>query len=745
LRLSHGVRETLLAVATALAVLGLLTLNNSSLLRSLETSSLDLRFRLRGTVPPGPEIALVMVDDKSIDALGHWPLSHRLFARALETLDRDGAKTIVFDLLFAQAEQPIPSDLQAAARTAVATLPAEGDPALRDALKALADDDPDGDLARAMHASGKIYLPIAFAFAGKKATEPDFVSDAGYQRFVKSPIPPDFPLKPVSAVTPLPVWAKEAAGFGHVNIAFDRDGAPRYDYLALPFEGDFLPSLPVRAAAAYLGIKWPDVGLALGEGVQMGPIAIPTDAAMRLLIDYRGPRGTFPTYSFVDLLDGHIPPSAVAGKIVLIGASFIGLPDSNASPYGSTPLPGTERLATIIDQILHRDFIAESPGEWPIAVAGVVVVLAALAGLGAAFLPTRLAVLSAGLPVVIWAAATQAAFLHGLWLPLVKPVAALAAASVAVLLFRYRVVDYEGRVIKTAFRHYLAPDMVNYLSRHPDRLKLGGETRNMTMLFCDVRGFTAISERYKANPQGLTRLINRFLTPMTELILARHGTIDKYIGDCIMAFWNAPLDDPDHADHACASALAMIAALDGVNAGLAAEAAAEGSAFTPLRVGIGINTGDCVVGNVGSDQRFDYSVLGDAVNLAARLEPQSKAYNVAIVVGEDARDKAPRFAALELDRLAVYGKQEAVRIYTLFGDETVAISPEFAALSARHEAMLAAYRAQDWDGADAALAACRNRDRRVEHLYDLYAERIAYFRLNPPGPEWNGVFVATTK
>jgi adenylate cyclase len=744
LRLSNGVREPLLAVAAALAVFGCLTLIHPSLLRGLETASLDVRFRLRGTVPPGPEIAVVMVDDRSINALGRWPLSHRLFARALRTLDRDGARTIVFDLLFTQPEQPIPPDLQAAAKTAAASLPAEGDPALRGALKALADDDPDGDLARAMQASGNVYLPIAFSFTGKKTKTPAFVSDAGYQRFAKSPIPPEFPLKPVSAVTPLPVWAKAAAGFGHVNIAFDRDGAPRYDYLALPFEGDFLPSLPVRAAAAYLGIKWDGVGLALGEGVRMGPVAVPTDAAMRLLIDYRGPRGTFPTYSFVDLLGDRIPPASFAGKIVLIGASFLGLPDSNASPFGSTPLPGTERMAAIIDQILHREFIAESPGLWPFVVIGAVALLAALAGIVAAFLPTRLAVLSAGLPLLIWAAATQAAFLQGLWLPLVKPEAALAVASVAVLLFRYRVVDYEGRVIKTAFRRYLAPDMVNYLSRHPDRLKLGGETRNMTMLFCDVRGFTAISERYKANPHGLTHLINRFLTPMTDLILARRGTIDKYIGDCIMAFWNAPLDDPDHARHACASALAMIAALDGINAELAAEATGNG-AFTPLRVGIGINTGDCVVGNVGSDQRFDYSVLGDAVNLAARLEPQSKAYDVAIVVGEETRARAPGFAAIELDRIAVYGKQEAVRIYTLLGDETDAASPEFAALSTQHEAMLAAYRAQDWDGAEAALAACRGREPRLDALHDLYAGRIAYFRLNPPGPDWDGVFIATSK
>lgn len=745
MKLSSGVREFILAVAVALASLTLLSVAGAPLLRSLETASLDLRFRIRGVRPPGPEIALVMVDDRSIDALGRWPLSHRLFAKAIDRLDRAGARLIVFDLLFAQPEQPVPPAVQAAARKAASRLPAGGDAELRDALRTLAEDDPDAAFARAIRASGNVFLPIAFAFTGTPAAAPAFVSAAGYQRFLNSPIPPVFPLKPVSVVTPLALWADAAAGLGHVNIAFDRDGAPRYDYLALPFAGDFLPSLPVRVAAAYLGVPWAKVGLALGAGVDIGPIAVPTDDAMRLLINYRGPRGTFPTYSFVDLLNGRVPDKALAGRIVLIGASFIGLPDANPSPFGTTPLPGTERMADIIDTILHRDFIHESLPGLPILVGTAVAVLAALIGISAAALPTSLAVFFTVLPLLAWAAAAQLAFRDGLWLPLVEPLMALILCSVVVLLFRYRVVDYEGRVIKAAFRRYLAPDMVNTLARHPERLKLGGETRAMTLLFCDVRGFTAISERYKASPQDLTHLINRFLTPMTDVIMARRGTIDKYMGDCVMAFWNAPLDDPDHAAHGCASALAMIAALGCVNAALADEAAAASRPFVPLRVGIGVNSGDCVVGNVGSDQRFDYSVLGDAVNLAARLETQSKTYEVDIVIGEATRTLAPQFAAIELDRILVYGKQEAVRIFTLLGDEAMAQSPEFAELVARHEAMLMHYRAQDWARAEAALSACRGGDARLEPLYDLYAGRIAWFRENPPGADWNGVFVATTK
>ncbi|MBV8169423.1 MAG: adenylate/guanylate cyclase domain-containing protein, partial [Alphaproteobacteria bacterium] len=227
--------------------------------------------------------------------------------------------------------------------------------------------------------------------------------------------------------------------------------------------------------------------------------------------------------------------------------------------------------------------------------------------------------------------------------------------------------------------------------------------------------------------------------------MARRGTIDKYMGDCIMAFWNAPLDDPDHADHACASALAMNRALETLNDALRDEAEAAGRPFVPLRVGIGLNTGDCVVGNMGSEQRFDYSVLGDAVNLASRLEGQSKTYGVDIVIGETTRAAAPAWTALELDLVAVKGKKEAVRIFTLLDEPERASTAAFATLRAAHDRMLASYRAQDWCGARAAVADCRPLEPRLAALYDLYEERLDYFTANPPGPDWDGVFVATSK
>jgi len=742
----RAAREAALALIVALGALLLLDFSGSSALRTLETASLDLRFRLRGVVPPGQEIAVVLVDDRSLAALGRWPLSRSLFAKAVGLLDQAGAKAIVFDMLFAEPDQPIPPAIRDAARDAAEGLPPGYDAKLQGALAQLAGIDPDGDFANAIKASGRVLLPIAFDFAGAAERAPPILASSDYQDLDTSEVEPVFPLQPQSAVLPLAPFAAASVGLGHVSIPYDVDGAPRYEYVALPYDGDFMPAMTVRAAAAFLGVPWSKVGLALGDGVRIGKLRVPTDPAMQLVVNYRGPRGTFPIYSFADLIAGKVPGSALAGRLVLIGASFIGNADTNPAPFDNIPMPGTERMANVIDSILHQDFIGDAPAPWPNIVIALVAVLAAATGLATALLPTRTAALSGLAPIAAWGAGAQLAFDKGLWLPVINPVIALAAATLTVLLYRYGFVDFQRRRIQAAFRHYLAPELVTALAAHPERLQLGGETRAITVMFCDIRGFTAISETFKSNPQGLSRLINRgFLSPMTGLIMARRGTIDKYIGDAIMAFWNAPLDDAAHADHACESALAMLDGLGRVNEELAAEAQREGRPFHPLHIGVGLNTGDCVVGNMGSDERFAYTAMGDAVNLASRLEGQTKIYHLPIIVGEATRAAAPAWAALELDLIAVVGKAEPVRIFTLVGDAGRAADAEFRAHAEDHAEMIARYRAQDWAGARDALLSCRAHDPAMAAFYDVYAERIARFALNPPGEGWTGVFVAESK
>ena len=736
-----------MAAATAAALLALLDFTSWLPLRSLETATLDLRFRLRGDSPPGDEASIVLIDDQAVDKFGGWPLSHRLFAQAITKLHASGAKVIVLDLLFAQAERTLSPTQRTAVGEAAAALPGD-DRSLQTMLRALATDDPDAEFADAIRNAGNVYLPLAFYFTGEAEQAPDFVSEAGYQRFAKTSERPVFPLKPVSVLSPLRPWAEAAAGLGHVSLAYDQDTVPRYDHVALPFQGDFIPSLPIRVVAAYLGVPWPQVALGLGEGVDIGSLHVPSDRAMRILINYRGPPHTFPTYSFLDLLDGKIPSKALDGRVVLIGASFLGIPDSQPAPFGSTPLPGTERLATVIDTMLQRHFIAESPGLWPIAVIALVLILATLNGAMAAYLHMGLAA-ALGLTLIVgWCLGAQLAFVSGLWLPVVNPLIALTASAGVALLYRYRILDADSRMVEDAFRHYLSPDMVENLARDPRGLQLGGETRALTVLFSDIRGFTSIAEGFKSNPQGLTQLINNsFLTPMTDLIMERRGTIDKYMGDCVMAFWNAPLHNPAHADDACESALAMVRELERINRDIRE---AHGGTVPEIKIGIGINTGDCVVGNMGSNRRFNYTAIGDAVNLASRLEGQTKTYHADIILGNDTRKALSEWAILELDYIAVKGKLEAEGIYALVGDRAFAQTPEFRRLAAQHEALLRSYRNQDWSSATAVLARCRRSGIKLPGadlpaLYDLYEARIQYFQEHPPGPSWDTVFVAESK
>ena len=276
---------------------------------------------------------------------------------------------------------------------------------------------------------------------------------------------------------------------------------------------------------------------------------------------------------------------------------------------------------------------------------------------------------------------------------------------------------------------------------------LGGETKQMTFLFCDVRGFTTISEAFKSDPQGLTKLINRFLTPLTNEIIKMNGTIDKYMGDCIMAFWNAPLDVNKHQNISCEAALNMHKALFELNELRKKEAEVEKKEFLELKIGIGLNTGNCVVGNMGSDQRFDYSVLGDAVNLASRLEGQSKGYGVKTVIGEETnKSAADNYATLQLDLIAVKGKKEAVSIFTLLGNKAMKESEDFKELEKNHNKMLEYYFNQNWDSA---ISCLENGEKLMKGLmkeyYEMFRPRINDFKKNSPGENWDGVYVATSK
>ena len=357
----------------------------------------------------------------------------------------------------------------------------------------------------------------------------------------------------------------------------------------------------------------------------------------------------------------------------------------------------------------------------------------------------------------IVAATAIAAIAAGSWLlyseyqTLIDPTFPLVVALtvyIGLTLIGYFREQIDRRRIRSAFSQYLSPSLVEELANSPGKLVLGGEERNMTVLFSDVRGFTTIAESFGNDPKGLTSLMNRFLTPLTNAILSRNGTIDKYMGDAIMAFWNAPLDDPVHESDACHSALDMLERVDALNKERERESSEAGVGCVPINVGIGINTGRCVVGNMGSELRFQYTVMGDSVNLASRLEGQTALHGVSLLIGsKTAKAISDQFAILQVDSILVKGKTDPEFIYTIVGRREVALTSEFLSLQDLWERFLSNYRSQDWSEATAIVDQCRPLFGKfgIGELANVYEERIRQFKITPPPPAWNGVFVAQTK
>jgi adenylate cyclase len=434
------------------------------------------------------------------------------------------------------------------------------------------------------------------------------------------------------------------------------------------------------------------------------------------LIQYVGPPRSYPTISYYQALepDQYLPPGRLKDKIVLVGLSLkappspdSGAPDAFLTPYTLTSesvTAGVEVHATILDNLRERLFIV------PVSRPAMALIVLAAALVGAALMGRRTswrngiaALLSvAGLMVGSWALLR----FGRLWAPPALPAAAMLTVVGARFGLDFARERHLRRAVSEAFSRYLSPELVAELARNPAALKLGGERKNLTILFCDVRGFTSLSERLKDHPEQLTALINRLLDALSGAVLAERGTIDKYMGDCVMAFWNAPLPIPDHPVRAARAALRMVAAVEDLNAALRTESGSE--AAPRFAVGVGINTGDCVVGNVGSRWRYDYSVLGDTVNLASRLEGLSKEYGVSVILGADTAEAVrDDFVLIELDRIAVRGRAAETAIFTIVAPASERSRPDLAELQDLHPRLLAAARSGQYAVASALSERCR--------------------------------------
>ncbi len=664
---------------------------------------------------PAP-VRVVDIDEESLKRLGQWPWPRGLLGRLTSRLASDGAAVVVFDALFPEPDRLGPRE-DAAFAGAIAKAPVVLGVSLTTTRT-------NGDAP---------LIKTSFASRGEPAT---------------------FALRATGSSPNLKALEAAAQGVGAITTAFEMDGVVRRVPALWALDGKLVPELWAEAlrVGAFPGSYAVHSSLSDSRGRQRTGIDKIKIGGARHVVLNTDERGRVWLYPTLEAPERRIPAwkvlapgfdkKTVGGCLVFVGTSAEGLKDLRATALDPTAA-GVDVHANIAEQVLLGRTLSRP--DWAdglellyMLLLGLLLILL-LPRLGAAWCLPLAAVALAGALGGSWWAFTSRGFL----LDPVFPSAAVLVSYVASTVIGYLKTEAERRQVKTAFSRYMAPALVEQLAKHPEKLKLGGETREMTFHFCDIRGFTTISEQF--DPHGLTQFINRFLTPMTDIILGHQGVIDKYMGDCIMAFWNAPLDDAEHARHACRAALAMHARLYDLNKEWEAQAKKEGRKYVPIHIGTGLNTGRCVVGNMGSDQRFDYSVLGDAVNLASRLEGQSKTYGVDVIIGPQTREQAPEFATLELDLIKVKGKTVPVRIYALLGGPELAKNALFKVHKVLHDRMLAAYRSQRWDDARALLAECRKMPLPLEKLYGLYEDRLSIYAASAPPADWDGTFTATSK
>jgi adenylate cyclase len=679
-------------------------------------------------------VRIVNIDEKSLAKFGQWPWPRTRVADLVTNLTRLGAAAIAFDIMFAEPDRLNP----VAAADTLRGLDEE----TRAKLRALPSND--DILADAIRQSrvvlGETGLPYVLAELDKE------LPVTGLAMLGEDP--QRFMLKFPGLLRSTPVLEAAASGRGLLTIRIERDGIVRRAPVIMQAQGVTMPSLSFEMLRVATGsdtifIKSTDAGIA---SVAVKGFAIPTDRNGQLWVHFAAYDPSI-YVSALDVLEGKVDADTIAGRLVLIGTSAAGLLDVKTTPV-SPVMPGVEIHAQILEAALTGGLLSQ-PLWGPLAefLSAVILGLAVI-WFAPMFGPKSLVALGAFFATLLVGTSWYYYSQHRLLIDATYPLLSTTAIYLTLIFSSFAREQAQRRQIRSAFGQYLSPALVEQLAQAPEKLTLGGEEREMTVMFSDMRGFTSISETYKNDPQGLTELMNRFLTPLTNAILDRKGTIDKYMGDAIMAFWNAPLDDKEHQVNACEAALDMLEQVDALNKEREAEAQEGGHAYIPLNIGVGLNTGTCVVGNMGSDLRFDYSVFGDSVNLASRLEGQSKEYGFPIIVGSTTALAAKdRFAILELDFIMVKGKTEPEVIYAIAGREDTAQSARFQRLRNLTIEMLACYRSRDWDGALAAIERGRRSDdaHALELLYNLYETRIRGFQKDPPPEDWNGAFALLTK
>jgi adenylate cyclase len=655
-------------------------------IQALEGRATDLQFRVRGPLPPHPDLVLATVDERGAQRYGRWPWSRSLIAQALSQLHRAGVRAIGVDVIFTDEDR---NEAAAAYRESLQmldhTVGQRAMPELqsyRALLQQRASESADQQLATALKQMPEVVQGVVAYPRSDLAQFRDKIEEQSallashvfaqlYGRIagsvIAAPIEAIPSWKNYSAQTPLPILAAAAKRIGHLNTVPDPDGVlrrvPVFTRIERPL--GLIPALEVATAAAYFDATIEpvyDSNLRRLVAARLrpksgAPIAIPLETSEPFsLINYVGRGASLPNISVSDLIGGKFNPAQLAGKVVLLGVTLVGEYDQRVTPFSEMEA-GLYVRASFLSNILSQRYMTRPPWLRLVELAFIAIVAFAFARV----LPRArhaLKLVIALLTATAWLAIDQWFFVRGLKLATVVPLTSVFFSSFAILFLSYFSVEREKGQLRGAFRHYLNEEVMDQMLQHPERLRLGGERREMTVLFSDIRGFTALAERI--GPESLVRLINSYLTPMTQIVFEEGGTLDKYMGDAVMAFWGAPLEQPEHALRACRAAVRFVQKVGELKRLWTAQGLPE------LEIGVGINTGPMIVGNMGSDLRFNYTVMGDAVNLASRLEGLNKDYQTRILISESTYHSVrSQVTARKLGRAQVRGKQAPVPIYEL--------------------------------------------------------------------------------
>lgn len=674
-------------------------------LELLDFRFIDFRLQVRGRTPVGEEVAIVAVDEKSLQERGRWPWPRFQLARLISQLTDMGAAVIALDIVFAEP-----------------------------------DPDYDQQLAEAIRRSGRVVLGYFLDFAGGEdpgGENGQLVSAYNLVGPYQSRASGGQPLRTAPRlVNNIPLIASSARHAGFFNFIPDVDGIHRRALLAVRYQDKVLTPLSLETLRLYLGnpllsIAFQEYGVA---SIALAGAPLPVDEEGELWINYTGPAYSFPHYSATDVIAGRTQTQKIQGKIILVGPTATGIFDQRATSFDPVS-PGVEIHATVIDNVLRGQFLVRP--KWVVAAdIGTILTLGLLLGTALLWIKGVWSGVLCGGVVSAYLWGSQLFFVHsGIPLSTIYPLLSIFSLYPSVILFRYVTEEREKRQIRAAFGLYLHPEVARMVSEDPTLLRLGGEKQELTVMFTDIRDFTSISETFE--PEALVEFLNEYLGAMTDIVFAHNGLLDKYIGDAVMALWGAPLPLPDHAAKACRTALDMRDKLKDLHRDWKARG------LPSLEIGIGINTGPMVVGNMGSHRRFNYTVIGDHVNLASRLEGLNKVYGTHILLSQYAHAQlGEEFLLREIDAVRVKGKQQPVAIYELLAraDQAAGLYP-FATAFAE---ALQIYKDRRWEKAlhlFSQLHATYPEDGPTQ----IYLERSRLFMAKPPPHEWDGVFEALTK